>query len=134
MASQDSKRAERILLVDDDTSHLTNLSRYLSRAGFVTITCEDGDEAIAALEGMPLDAMVCDIQMPRVNGLSVLDWTRDHLPNLKVVIMTAFNTYDLYQTAVSKGAGIFLEKPFDPKLLLEILKTPRQSRYCQNQY
>lgn len=124
MSIDKSSNTRRILLVDDDTSQLDVLSKYLNRAGFLTITCEDGDEAIAALEGFPIDVLVCDVQMPRMNGLSVLNWVRENRPELRVVLMTAFSSYELYQIATDRGAVMFLEKPVDPKLLVEILRVP----------
>ena len=124
MSSVDKELPKRILLVDDDTDQLEDLVRYLNRVGFLTITCEDGDEAIAAMEGFPIDVLVSDVQMPRMNGLSVLKWVREHKPEVRVVLMTAFSSYELYQVATDNGAVIYLEKPVDPKLLVEILKSP----------
>ncbi len=123
MSNQEKVSQKRILLVDDDVGQLENLSRYLNRSGFFTITCEDGDEAIAALEGMPIDILICDVQMPRVNGLSVLQWVRENRPEIRVFLMTAFSSHELYQIATDKGVTMYLEKPVDPKLLVEILKS-----------
>jgi CheY-like chemotaxis protein len=123
MAS-DEKSSKRVLLVDDDTRQLESLGRYLNRTGFLTITCEDGDEAIAALEGFPIDILICDVQMPRMNGLSVLSWVRENRPELRVIMMTGYSSYELYQIATDRGAVIYLEKPVDPKLLVEILNSP----------
>ena len=124
MTDDGKSPSRRVLLVDDDAKQLESLSRYLNRAGFLTITCEDGDEAVAALEGLTIDVLVCDVQMPRMNGLSVLNWVRENRPELRVILMTAFSSYELYQIATDKGAVIYLEKPIDPKLLVEILKSP----------
>lgn len=124
MSGEEKGTTRRVLLVDDDTEQLDSLSRYLNRAGFLTITCEDGDEAIAALEGFPIDFLICDVQMPRVNGLSVLKWVKEHQPGLRVILMTAFSSYEMYQIATDNGAVVYLEKPVDPKLLVEILKSP----------
>ena len=122
--SGEEKDTKRVLLVDDDTAQLDNLSRFLNRAGFLTMTCEDGDEAVAALEGFSIDVLICDVQMPRMNGISVLKWVKEHQPGLRVILMTAFSSYELYQIATDNGAVIYLEKPIDPKLLVEILKSP----------
>jgi CheY-like chemotaxis protein len=123
-SKEERESQKRILLVDDDVVQLENLAHYLNRSGFLTLTCEDGDEAIAALEGFPIDIMVCDVQMPRVNGLSVVNWVKEHRLDLKVILMTAFSSYELYQIATDKGAVMYLEKPIDPKLLVEIISNP----------
>ncbi|MCP4680457.1 MAG: response regulator [Deltaproteobacteria bacterium] len=114
----------RILLADDDPSQLNGVSRYLSRAGFSVMTCEDGEEAIAALEGMPFDVLISDVQMPKTNGLALADWVICNRPAIRIVIMTAFGSSVIYQSAMRKGATLYLEKPVDPKLLVEILRTP----------
>lgn len=128
MTGDEKASSKRVLLVDDDTGQLESLSRFLNRSGFLTITCEDGDEAIAALEGFPIDILICDVQMPRMNGLSVLSWVRENRPELKVILMTAFSSYELYQVATDKGAVMYLEKPVDPKLLVEIMRSPAVGR------
>jgi len=128
MTGDGKESSKRILLVDDDAEQLENLGHYLTRSGFLTITCEDGDEAVAALEGFPIDILICDVQMPRMNGLSVLNWVRENRPELKVILMTAFSSYELYQIATDKGAVMYLEKPVDPKLLVEILRSPAADR------
>jgi two-component system, response regulator, stage 0 sporulation protein F len=124
MSKSDKAALKRVLLVDDDTGQLESLGKCLNYAGFMTFTCEDGDEAIAAMEGFPIDIMICDVQMPRVNGLSVLKWVKENRPELKVILMTAFSSYELYQIATDNGAVMYMEKPIDPKLLVEILRSP----------
>ncbi|MCP4677859.1 MAG: response regulator, partial [Deltaproteobacteria bacterium] len=100
------------------------MSQYLTRCGFKVMTCEDGDEAIAAMEGVPFNVIVSDIQMPRVNGLTLAEWIAKNRPELRIFIMTAFGSSELYQHAMQRGVGLYLEKPVDPKLLVELLATP----------
>ena len=118
----------RVLLVDDDPDQLCVTGRYLSRAGFSVITCEDGDEAIAAMEGMDFDAVVSDVQMPRVNGLSLAQWVGANRPGMKMIVMTAFGSSEIFKGAMRRGAVLYLEKPVDPKLLVEVLSRPSGER------
>jgi len=111
----------RVLIVDDDDDHRFGMAKYLSTAGFSVITCADGDEAIAAMEGMEFNAVVSDVQMPRVNGLSLVDWAAANKPGVKILLMTAFGSSEIYKNAMRRGAALYLEKPVDPKLLVEIL-------------
>ncbi len=85
------------------------------------MTCEDGDEAIAAMEGLEFSAVVSDVQMPRVNGLSLVDWVSANRPSIKILLMTAFGSSEVYKNAMRRGATLYLEKPVDPKLLVEML-------------
>ena len=121
MGIEQSGKLGRILIVDDDGDHRSSMARYLSTAGFSVITCADGDEAIAALEGLEFNAVLSDVQMPRVNGLSLVEWVAANRPAVKILLMTAFGSSEVYKNAMRRGAALYLEKPVDPKLLVEIL-------------
>jgi CheY-like chemotaxis protein len=112
----------RILLVDDDPEIAWSVGRCLTRAGFSVITCGDGAEAIPLLEAHPFDVLVTDIQMPRLNGLTLVDWVRANRPGTNVVVMTAYGSRSVQRAAVSKGVILYLEKPVDPQVLIEVLR------------
>jgi CheY-like chemotaxis protein len=118
----DEKR--RILIIDDDPEVVWGIGRYLARSGFSVTTCGDGTEAIELLEQEPFDVLVTDIQMPGLNGLAVLDWAREHRPRLRKMVMTAYGTPTIKQVSMRKGASVYLEKPVDPKLLVDVLSRP----------
>ena len=71
-----TNRKDSILLVDDDPEAVWALGRYFTRAGFPVTTCGDGEEAISLLKSKQFDTVITDIQMPRLNGLALVDWMR----------------------------------------------------------
>jgi CheY-like chemotaxis protein len=117
----------RILVVDDDVQQLRSVKRYLNAAGLSIITCTNVAEAITALEGIPIDVVLTDIQMPEESGLSIIKWVEKKLPDVPVFAMTAFGSDEIYQDVLQHGAVVYLEKPVDLKLLVQLLATSRDS-------
>lgn len=114
---------DRLLLVDDQLEMVWDLGRCLARAGFVVTTCGDASEALPLLETKTFDILVTDIQMPNLNGLALIEWARQNRPGVRVVVMTGFGSPSLKDTALRKGAFLYLEKPLDPNLLIEVLRS-----------
>lgn len=113
---------EKILFVDDDPEVSWALGRLLNRSGFSVVTCGDGAEAIPMLEKKSFDVLITDIQMPEINGLALLEWVRKNRPGLRVVVITAFGSPTVKELSLRKGALLYLEKPLDPDLLIQVLK------------
>jgi CheY-like chemotaxis protein len=119
-------RKQSILLVDDDPHVVWALGRYFTRAGFPVTTCGDGEEAIALLESKDFDTVITDIQMPRLNGLALVDWLRANRAGTRVVVITAFGGPSIRHLSIKKGAILYLEKPVDPDLLAEALSSSKE--------
>jgi CheY-like chemotaxis protein len=125
-----TNRKDSILLVDDDPEVLWALGRYFARAGFSLTTCGDGEEAISLLKSRHFDAVITDIQMPRLNGLALVDWLRANRAGTRVVVITAFGGPSIRHLSIKKGAILYLEKPVDPDLLAEaLLSSPEESTF-----
>jgi len=108
----------RILLAEDDTAMRNLLSAVLTRSGFVVVECADGQALIRAIEstreGSPApDIIVSDVQMPGASGLDVIYTSRSLLPNVPVILITAFGDERTHQRARDLGAVAVLNKPFD---------------------
>ncbi len=112
-----------VLLVDDDPELSWAVGRYLTRAGYKVLTCGDGSEALQVLESRQFDALVTDVQMPGVNGLALVEWVREHRPRMSVVVITAFGSPTIREVAMRKGAIVYLEKPLDPAVLVDVLQS-----------
>jgi two-component system response regulator ChvI len=80
--------AATIALVDDDRNILTSLSIALQSEGFVTRLYSDGEAALKALLDNPPDIAVCDIKMPRMDGLELLRRLREK-SSLPVIFLTS---------------------------------------------
>jgi CheY-like chemotaxis protein len=118
---------KNVLLVDDDPDVLWGLGRCLTRNGFKVTTCADGAEAVPYLESMPCDILVTDVQMPNLNGLALLEWVRKNRPHIRVAVITAFGSEAVKNLSLRRGAILYLEKPLDPKLLIEVLDEASES-------
>jgi DNA-binding NtrC family response regulator len=108
----------RILVVDDERNIRNNLATVLESAGYQVDASGDGEDALTKSKERHYDIAFVDIQMPKMGGLELLRYLRALRPNLAVVILTAYGTVGSAVEAMKLGAVDFMEKPFDPKVLL----------------
>ncbi len=112
----------RIILVDDDPEIAWGVGRCLTRAGCSVMTCGDGAEAIELLKSRQFDVLISDIQMPRLNGLELIEWVAKYRPDVRIMAMTAFGCPSIQQLVLKRGAIMYLEKPFDPQVLIDLFR------------
>ncbi len=103
----------QILILDDEQPLLQSLSLELGREGHQCLLAETGREAYAILEKSPPDLAILDVQLPDVSGLEVLRRLRRDLPEVPVLIITAYASVDSAVEAMKEGAIDYLEKPLD---------------------
>ncbi len=108
-----------ILVVEDDCALREAVCDTLELAGQTTISAAGGDEALQLLTRHAVSLVVSDVRMLPVDGIALLKEIRSRLPQLPVVLMTAFADVDRAVEAMRAGACDFLLKPFEPKALLE---------------
>ncbi len=106
-----------ILVVDDEEIVRESLGGWLEKDGYEVECAPDGAAAVARLRARPWSILVCDLKMPGMDGLAVLEQARQLQPDLAVVIMTAYATVDTAVAAMKLGAYDYLMKPFDPEEL-----------------
>jgi CheY-like chemotaxis protein len=111
-----------VLLIDDSHEDLFLTKRLLARAGIKhpIVTVDDGEEALVFLQASTLDGasnlrpccIFCDLKMPKVNGFSVLKWTREQnsLNNTTFAMLTGGDILEDREKAVAMGADYFLVK------------------------
>ncbi len=108
-----------ILLVDDDHDLLRLISLRLSAAGYRVRTADSGEAALAALAIARPAAVVTDLRMPGIDGLTLFDAIHRQDPALPVLILTAHGTIPDAVSATQRGVYGFLTKPFDSQELLQ---------------
>ena len=101
----------KIAIVDDERDLLSILQRYLSR-DFQIETFENPLEALSAISNGDYDLVLSDIMMPQIDGIELLKRLRDNGCNVKVIMMTAFDTMDRALAAHKYGATNYVKKPF----------------------
>ena len=109
-----------ILLVEDEAAARELLARGLSRLGYRVTGVGDGADAVPLLH-KPWDVVVTDLQMPRLDGLRLLDEVNRLCPRALRVVITSFADKDKVVAVLNLGADYLLEKPFGVDRLAGIL-------------
>ena len=106
---------KKVLIVDDEKPFLDLLEEGFKpyRQEFQLATAGDDRQAIEYLRKNPVDLVVTDIKMPQMDGFELLSYLREFLPEVPVILMTAFGTNDIEERLRAMGASHFLEKPLD---------------------
>ena len=111
-----------ILLVEDHAESRTSLAYVLERRGEVVHSAANGRAALAVARRETLHAMILDLKLPDMDGLSVLDAVLAETPGLPAIVVTAFGTIDSAVEAMKRGASDFLTKPIHVDNLLATLE------------
>ena len=114
----------RILVVDDDTVTCRLLAEVLSQDGATVVGETDARRALERAAETPIELAILDVQMPQMDGLALLRGLRSRLPDLPVIIMTAFGSVDTAVNAIASGAVDYVSKPMNVE---EIRATVRRA-------
>jgi two-component system nitrogen regulation response regulator GlnG len=106
-------RNSKVWVVDDDRSIRWVLERALDQAGIQTECFDNGETLVRKLDQQQPDAIVSDIRMPGMDGLSLLSHIHEAYPSLPVIITTAHSDLDSAVESYQRGAFEYLPKPFD---------------------
>lgn len=113
-----------ILTVDDSASIRLTTRVALSNAGYTVTEAVDGQDGLAKLNGGQFDLIVTDLNMPNMDGLTMIRELRK-LPahtGVPVIFLTTESDSDVKQQAKAAGATGWLTKPFDPESLVKIVR------------
>lgn len=114
---------KKILIVDDSASIRGQLRFTLTNAGYAVMEAENGKDGLAKLKAGPDIAMVlCDVNMPQMSGLEMLESLAGVARVPPVVMLTTEGAPELVQRAKKAGAKGWIVKPFKPDLLLAAVK------------
>jgi two-component system nitrogen regulation response regulator NtrX len=103
----------KILLIEDDAKIRSILKEILQEKNHDVDEAGDGQEGFKKLEQGVYDLCICDIKMPKMDGMEVLDRTKEAGIATNFVVISAHGNIDIAVEAVKKGAFDFLQKPFD---------------------
>ena len=125
MARKNNKA--NILVVDDDDLNLDILQRRLTKAGFLSTTIDNGEEAWELLDSHPNDfsVVLLDKMMPRMGGMEVLSKMKMHpvLRNTPVILQTGDVGNKEATEGIAAGAYYYLTKPFDPDMMIAVVNS-----------
>ncbi len=112
-----------VLIVDDERNYLLVLEALLSEEGYQVITAEGARPGLECIEENDLDVVITDMKMPGMDGIEFMERIKLRLPDIPVIMMTAFGSVEKAVEAMRKGAFDYIMKPFkNEELKLTILK------------
>jgi FixJ family two-component response regulator len=115
-------KARPILIVDDEKTIRLAMSMALEKLDIPVETAASGEEALAKVAQGGYELMLLDVRLPGLDGMEVLRQVSQQLPELKVIIITAYGSIDLAVEAMKLGAVDFLQKPFDAGQVREVVR------------
>ena len=121
----------RVLIVDDEEDLRRSVRLTLTKAGYAVVEAEDGEKGIEAVRSgdnpLMLDAIICDLMMPNVNGMEAIAYFRAQFPKVPVLVLTGQAKIDNVNELYQQGVVDYLVKPIAPdKLLAAVEKAVSQ--------
>ncbi len=132
----ENKTCARILIVDDELIIRESLAGWLKRDGYSIVTVESGEKALEIISKESFDLVFLDIKLEGIDGIETLSKIREIVPEMPVVMITAYGSINTAVEAMKKGAVDYLLKPFEPdelSLLIEKILTSK-ARDLENLY
>jgi len=110
-----------ILAVDDEAALLQALKGLLEQVGYYVQTASDGIAAINLIQSLPFDLVLLDVKMPRVDGIEVLRFIKDHYLDTQVIMLTGVSDVRMAVECMQLGAFHYVTKPYSAEELLAII-------------
>ena len=115
----------KILIVDDEEDVRETLRLQLESENYNVIEAENGEEAIKILKtGDNLTncgLILCDIRMPKVNGIEYIDYLKEQAPGIPVVVITGYPDTEMAVGLLNKGVNDYLVKPVESEKLMKVV-------------
>ncbi len=124
--------SKHVLVVDDEPNMRHMITVVLEKAGYAVIDAADGEDALSLLKSKAPDIILCDIRMPRMDGLTFLKQLAKRGIDTTTVVMSAYGTIDTAVEAMKLGAADYISKPFKPdEILLKLVQIEERNRLRQ---
>lgn len=123
----------RVLIVDDELNMRHMLQTMLKKEGYATESAENGIDALSMMDERDFDFILCDIRMPKMDGMSFLNEARKRDPEKTYIMMSAYGTVDTALEAMKSGAYDYISKPFKTDEVLLTLKKAEEREQLKEQ-
>lgn len=104
---------QNILIIDDEEDILDTLSEVISKWGYLPIVARDGEDALKKFDEVPIDLILSDIRMPKMDGLSLLEKIKRLSPHTIIILLTGYPSIETAVKAMKNGAFDYLTKPIN---------------------
>ncbi len=116
----------KILIVDDEKEVREVIRIHLDVNGYNILEAENGEDAINILRSednmVNVGLILCDIRMPKVNGIECIDFLRQEAPSIPIVVVTGYPDTEMATQLMKKGVKDYLVKPVERQKLLETVE------------
>ncbi|HSA85201.1 MAG TPA: response regulator [Nitrospira sp.] len=111
----------RVLVVDDEPLVRNVVRMTLEKAGYEVLEAENGEKAIKAINAdenpLVLDLVICDIRMPKINGVEAIDYFRREYPHVSLIVLTGYPDTNMAVSFMRQGVD-YLIKPVEAQKLI----------------
>ncbi len=116
----------KILVVDDEKEVRDTIRIQLAGSGFDVVEAEDGEKGIEKINAgdspITVDCIICDVRMPKINGVEAVAYFRKQYPSTPVIVLTGYPDTKLAVDFMKQGVVEYLVKPVEKEKLLEAVK------------
>ncbi len=116
----------KILVVDDENDVRDVIKLQLEQKGFNVLEAVDGENAINTLKSgdnlVNVGLILCDIRMPKVNGVEAIEFLKKEAPGIPIVVITGYPDTELAIGLMKKGVKDYLVKPVEKEKLLSVVE------------
>jgi DNA-binding NtrC family response regulator len=114
---------ETVFVIDDEALVRKAVGLMLRQGGYDVLEAADGEEAIAVIQsypaGFPVRAIICDLDLPKVNGYDLISFIRAKLPSVPIIVLTGYPNVQGAASLFSQGVVDYLIKPPKVQILLD---------------
>lgn len=126
--SKAKNKDTRILVVDDEPLMSDALRQHLTDEGYAVDVSSSGTQAIDLFDSGAHHLVICDLQLPDMDGLELLRHMKDAKPSTEVIVVTGYGSVQVAVEAIKSGAFYFVEKPFDFEELSPLIEKALERR------
>ncbi len=120
--SEHEKESVSILIVDDDDVYRELIRDVVNEEGAQIVVAYDGVDAVEKLQDAPVDILITDLNMPRMDGLKLLAYARQIYPHILSIIVTGYGSLESAIEAIRQGAYDYVQKPFKIERIALVIK------------
>ncbi|MFZ2301540.1 MAG: response regulator [Gallionella sp.] len=114
----------KILVVDDEEDVRNTIKLQLKGTGLEVVEAEDGKKGIEVLDAenaITVDAILCDVRMPNINGVEAVAYFRREYPSIPVIVLTGYPDVKLAVEFMKEGVVEYLVKPVEKEKLVDVV-------------